>query len=365
MSNNPYTNFNQPGSGPSAQQPSGFAPKAPAKKPGALEYVFGSEMATKMKSPLVATSLLIAGAVLFAGIVMISYPSSDDAESIPVVKAEAKPIKSKPLETGGARIAHQDSTVFDVLKSPEAQNRPVENLLEQARMEKSGSGAESLEELEQFAKTADKIMSKERGAEGASGFIDLTQPVKSGGESDAIEITASVDEASEPKIMQQLIPDEALGSKDEAAPQQVASVPSVPKTKPRVRELAPAGASPETLAFVRSVLSEDEAAAASSANSIEPASGAASMAAAALSPENQYFVQLSSIRDQANAGSEWQKLQASYPQLEGQGHRVQKAELGERGTFYRVQSGPLSKEDATKLCDSIKAQKPGACLVVR
>lgn len=89
------------------------------------------------------------------------------------------------------------------------------------------------------------------------------------------------------------------------------------------------------------------------------------MAASAVKPEDQYFVQLSSIRDQDNAGSEWQKLQASYPQLSGQGHRVQKAELGERGTFYRVQSGPLSKDDATKLCDSIKSQKPGACLVVR
>lgn len=360
MSNNPYTNFNQPGSGPSVQQPSGFAPKASAKKPSALEYVFGSDMAARIKSPLVATSLLIAGAVIFAGIVMISYPSSEDSGSIPVVKAESTPIKSKPMDSGGARIAHQDSTVFDVLKSPEAQKRPVENLLEQARAEKPDSSAKSLEELEQFAKTAEKIMSEERGSESSSEMIDLTQPVGSEEDSNAIEITASMTERAEPKIMQQLIP------KKEASPQRVASapIPSVPKAKPQVRELAPAGASPETLAFVRSVLQE-EASSAASVSAIEPAAGAAPMAASAVKPEDQYFVQLSSIRDQDNAGSEWQKLQASYPQLSGQGHRVQKAELGERGTFYRVQSGPLSKDDATKLCDSIKSQKPGACLVVR
>lgn len=104
MSNNPYTNFNQPGSGPSVQQPSGFAPKASAKKPSALEYVFGSDMAARIKSPLVATSLLIAGAVIFAGIVMISYPSSEDSGSIPVVKAESTPIKSKPMDSGASKL---------------------------------------------------------------------------------------------------------------------------------------------------------------------------------------------------------------------------------------------------------------------
>ncbi|MCB1721141.1 MAG: SPOR domain-containing protein [Alphaproteobacteria bacterium] len=39
--------------------------------------------------------------------------------------------------------------------------------------------------------------------------------------------------------------------------------------------------------------------------------------------------------------------------------------MGERGTYYRIQAGPMSRASASDICDSIKAQKPGGCLVTQ
>jgi hypothetical protein len=45
--------------------------------------------------------------------------------------------------------------------------------------------------------------------------------------------------------------------------------------------------------------------------------------------------------------------------------RIQEADLGAKGTYYRAQGGPLSEDKAQAICKAITAKKPGGCLVVR
>jgi hypothetical protein len=77
-------------------------------------------------------------------------------------------------------------------------------------------------------------------------------------------------------------------------------------------------------------------------------------------------VQLASITSRSAADAEWKKLQSAFSaQLSASSFRVQEANLGEKGTYFRIQAGPYTEAQAKSVCESIKAQKPGGCLIVR
>ncbi|MFA7275696.1 MAG: SPOR domain-containing protein [Pseudobdellovibrionaceae bacterium] len=76
------------------------------------------------------------------------------------------------------------------------------------------------------------------------------------------------------------------------------------------------------------------------------------------------YVQLAAVKSDADAKAKWKSLQSKYASLAGLSLRVQKAEVAGKGTFYRVQGGPLSADDAKAVCVKIKAAK-GDCLVAK
>ncbi|MBU0858609.1 MAG: SPOR domain-containing protein [Alphaproteobacteria bacterium] len=78
-----------------------------------------------------------------------------------------------------------------------------------------------------------------------------------------------------------------------------------------------------------------------------------------------HFVQLASVKDEAAAKAEWKKMQAAHGVLAPLTLRVQRADLGERGTFYRIQGGPVAEADAREICKAVESKKPGGCLVVK
>jgi hypothetical protein len=79
-----------------------------------------------------------------------------------------------------------------------------------------------------------------------------------------------------------------------------------------------------------------------------------------------YVVQVSSQRSEAEAQSAWRALQARYSAVLGsQQATIHRADLGDRGTFYRAQVGPFaSRDEATRLCQNLKAAG-GECIVQR
>ena len=64
---------------------------------------------------------------------------------------------------------------------------------------------------------------------------------------------------------------------------------------------------------------------------------------------------------------EFRRLQSRHPQLVGAlQQRIQRADLGASGTFYRLGVGPLgSKDQASRLCNSLIAAGEKDCLVRR
>lgn len=114
---------------------------------------------------------------------------------------------------------------------------------------------------------------------------------------------------------------------------------------------------------------ETETAAAAAAAGTEPAAGVETSARADTPPdrmeEGGFFVQIASVRSEADAQAAWTRMKMEFSALSGLGHRVSRAELGERGTYFRLQAGPVSEARARSLCGTIETKKPGGCLVVR
>ncbi len=79
-----------------------------------------------------------------------------------------------------------------------------------------------------------------------------------------------------------------------------------------------------------------------------------------------YFVQLASVKSDDGARKEWARLRKGHAELLGDLKLdVQRADLGDRGIFYRIRTGPFpNRATARDMCAQIKAAKLG-CLVVR
>jgi len=78
------------------------------------------------------------------------------------------------------------------------------------------------------------------------------------------------------------------------------------------------------------------------------------------------YVQVTSRRTEGEAQAEFRALQGRFPdQLNGREPIIRRADLGEKGTFFRAYVGPFaSPEEAAQLCSGLKAAG-GNCIVQR
>ncbi|ODR94022.1 hypothetical protein AUC70_10595 [Methyloceanibacter stevinii] len=93
---------------------------------------------------------------------------------------------------------------------------------------------------------------------------------------------------------------------------------------------------------------------------------AATPAAAPPAAASSYVVQLGSTKSQTDALANFADAQQKYPSLLGSYQPlVRKTDLGPKGTWYRLQVGPLADKDAAyRLCGQLKAKGHGDCLVM-
>ncbi|MGB5949396.1 MAG: SPOR domain-containing protein, partial [Parvibaculum sp.] len=94
----------------------------------------------------------------------------------------------------------------------------------------------------------------------------------------------------------------------------------------------------------------------------KPAPAQASKAPA--SAKGAYLVQVAALKDEKSARASWRALSQRFPAVLG-GHAldIEKADLGAKGTWYRVRAaGFQTKAAATEACARLKAAGQ-ACMV--
>ena len=282
---------------------------------------------------MVASALL--GAIALGGALAFAYKQSGGAidGEPPVIQADNTPVKEAPADPGGKAFPNKSKLIYDRLQN--------------------GDQPE-----------AERIVSRQE---------DLAMPAMPGSEPVAAP-PATVDEPGTddggPRRVKTLVvrPDGSVAEPDPAtaAPQQqMAAAPpaaAAPAAAPTAPAAPPAAAAPAPAA--------PEAPPAPAAAAPAPAADPQPVAAIPAEPKpaapSQYLVQVGSKKDQTEALATFADMQQRYPGLLGPYRpMVQKANLGSKGTWYRLRIGPIrDKSTASKLCSQLKSQGLPDCLVV-
>lgn len=160
-----------------------------------------------------------------------------------------------------------------------------------------------------------------------------------------------------------------------ASSQVAPAAPAAPKAAPRVAveslpaptapvPAAPVPAAPKPTAAPASPKTPMPAPAASpAAPAAPPAAPSAVVASAATA--GQTIAQIAAFRTRANAEGGWQRLRAAHPDLLGDRALIlHEVDLGERGIYYRVRTGPFADTASAKaFCEQLRARDQG-CVVI-
>jgi SPOR domain len=177
----------------------------------------------------------------------------------------------------------------------------------------------------------------------------------------------------EPKKVHTIaIPSDQVGNNATAAPPPAAPAPAArpratePVTRPSAAP-APRGGANAPLSLVPGAQNAPPAAEPpprTRAARAEPPPGAPVATAPAAPSTGGYAVQVTSQRSEVEAQTAFRELQAKFPsQLANHQPIIHRADLGEKGTYYRAMVGPFgSAEAAASLCSSLKAAG-GSCIV--
>lgn len=271
------------------------------------------------RKPVWATAIVLSLMTFLGTVLWFSYPreAAKGADPVvPIIRADAGSYKIVPRDPGGMDIPHRDSTVFDTLRAgreTEGGMRRVESLLPESETPLPR------EQLFAGLKTEVKV-------EGRTVAKYEDKP-------DSVTVAKVEETVSKP------IPSKSEAAEANAVPEPVKVAVAAPVPTP-----APAP--------------KPDRQAAETASKTEPAAGVETF-------EGSYFVQLASLKSEEAGETAWAGMLKELHMLRPYKHRIQRADLGAKGVYYRVQAGPMKEAQAKQVCEAIKAQRPGGCLVTR
>ena len=234
--------------------------------------------------------------------------SVDNVAEIPVIRRPQASIKVKPENPGGMEILNQDKTVYDIIEK-EPERKEVESILPPPEQ---------------------PILPEIKVAEQAPAPIKEQTP-----ELKPIETTTEV-KTSEVKTI--------------AAPKAVVNetkevtLPTIKEASIKENAQQKAETKPQTVSKVASAKPDPKT---------ETSTASA----------GDWQVQLMSSPNQKAVTSAWSGLVKKHPALKGVSHEIETADLGSKGTYYRLKAGAFAtRAEADKLCSTIKSQG-GSCIV--
>ncbi len=283
-------------------------------------------------------SILMTLAILvLVSVIWLSYigaPEVSSEDQLPLLRSELKNIRQAPEDRGGMEIPNSDSTVYNVLADSTPDVPKVENL---------------------FARDDAEVLSRE---EMMAETVDLNNP-------DAVREAMLKKAAEHSKALEE----------EGVLERGVFPEPEEGDTTPE-----------ETLEYVRSVLDREEAKTIHPVDTVakevkKPVSKPKAKPVAkpvvkevkkapaktdnVVASGNRY-VQLGSFKSQSAAQDHWAKMKKDFSSvLGGLTLRVQRADLGAKGVYYRAQAGSVSDAKAKEICSAINAKRAGSCISVK
>ncbi len=261
----------------------------------------------------------------FSGIVWYAYsqggnPSNGGA--VPLVQAEAGPLKARPTDPGGLEVPNQDKLILNGQVVDSASGK-VERMLpppESPIAKPNLAGAPPSASPSQVATALPPALTAQR----PQGQAQQTSP--------SLVPAPQQQAAAVPRVVT-------------PPPVQATPVPQSVVSRPGALPQAPVGQA------VAPVVAKPPA--------VQTPPSATPVAAGATRGAK---VQLGAVKSEAAASAEWVKLKKAHPELASLSMSVAKVEIPNKGTYYRIQAGPVS--DGASVCGAVKARGQD-CLVVR
>jgi hypothetical protein len=253
---------------------------------------------------------------------------------VQTVKADNAPYKVKPENPGGMQVENQDKLVYDRVSKGAAPNR-VETLLPPPEVPKAPpvKGADGMTETT-IAKAPEP---------------KAPPPQPKEPETKPVQMVLTETKPAAPKPAAKAEPQKA-GAKAEAGADEKALQAMVKAANQPPKAVASAKPATDPLAAA-------VAAATGTAPKPAPAASGAS--------GGGFQVQLAAVSTQEAAQAEWKRVSARHKELAGLTPAIVKADLGDKGTYYRLRAGPLAdKAAADGLCSTLAADKIG-CIVIK
>ena len=280
---------------------------------------------------------VVAAASAFGGVIWYAYHQGhEDARPgmPPLVKAEPGPTKVKPDNPGGQEIPFQDSTVYDRLNQ-NGQKPVVEKLLP----------------------PPEEPVTRAPPAPPADAAAP-SNPVVAVGSAPPGPVDAPISQQAAAPLPLQA---------DAGAPTALAPTPgAIVIQPPAVAPPKPIEVAPPKPAAV--VAPKPEPAKAPPPTSIAAliagAGGVPAPAAKAAVGSGTYLLQLSAVRSADAVPEEWSRLKRRYPELAAMTSSTHKIDVPDKGTFYRIEAGPLDEATAKSTCTNLRGQGLG-CIVVK
>ena len=306
-----------------------------------------------------ATIVVVAsGLIIFNVYQSIIHSGDETPQALPIIKAETAPFRVIPTDPGGEKIPGQGSTLFNVIDNDQSDPLALAGAdLSPAEPTTIDEGGDEATKTQGF-----KLPEvPEPRSESLYGMIeDLkerdTQPegvVETQREMQAVASQATepmADEAREElqeKLADVIVRAETI-AKDDAMVEKVMERKENRLAQPVATPTPSHKPSPPTKSTKVSVKSEG----------VERV--------VKTEAPKQYYIQLASLRDEADARTAYERIRDDFPNLvSGLSVVFPKVDLGSRGTFTRIQVGPLPQAQAKKRCaDYSAAARGGTCLVI-
>jgi cell division protein FtsN len=325
-------------------------PDGPPPRPPAGDGRSGSRWRGKLLGVLVAVSA-IAG---FAGIAWyaIKQGKKNPAAIVPIIQADNSPVKVLPEQPGGMKVPNQDKLIYLQI-SPDGKKTVKEKMLPGAEKPMPKPKPPKPEQAAKATAEGDAKPKPVVPAPLQPPRMEAPAGAKPGGADAAKARAAAEEKAGEAKG--KALDRDALAAKMEAVTKEAPK-----ETRPAAPAKAQEGGEPETPA------KPDTAAAGAAADAAKPETPPASPQIAATAADGRFHVQLGSSRLKDRAEAEAKRLNGLHASVLGEAKiSAVRADLGERGIYYRLWAGPFGDRAAAEtLCGKLKARKQG-CLVLK
>ena len=333
--------------------------------------------------------LMVAGVLVAAiatgGAAAFVYKSYQDgglgSGETPTVLADEQPVKSKPSDPGGKEFPDGNKQIYDRLTGNSDSST-------------GGAGAGS----EKSADTAAIPGMVTTGAEAPADTLDerIAAALRKSGANEGGEASANAD-PNAPRSVRTLTvrPDGSVVPSEgqvQSVPQTQAQSQPEPEAADTITtagilaEADEGGTASEPAGQAATAASGSETQSAQTAQSAAPTPARAAprpdneqeTRVASVEPEttsstqpsatgsaNPYFVQVAARRDQTSALAAFADLQQKYPNiLDGLAPTIKRADLGDKGVWYRLWVGPMDdRSNASNVCGQLKQAGLGGCFV--